>query len=38
VTFFDGLSLKKDVNIPSKSNKQKSFEKKIVFCWRLEGQ
>jgi hypothetical protein len=26
-------SLKNDVNVPSKSNKQK----KIVFCWRLGG-
>ncbi len=25
--------LENDVNVPSKSNKQKNF-----FCWRLEGQ
>ncbi len=31
MTFYDFLSLKKDVNVPSKSNKQKSFEKKIIF-------
>ncbi len=30
---YDFLSLKNDVNVVSKSNKQK-----IVFCWRLEGQ
>jgi hypothetical protein len=30
----DFLSLKNDVNVPSKSHKQKNF---IVFCWRLEG-
>jgi hypothetical protein len=33
---FDFLSLKNDVNVPSKSNKQNFF--KLVFCWRLEGQ
>ncbi len=38
VTPFDFLSLKNDVNVPSKSNKQKKFLKKIVFCWHLEGQ
>jgi hypothetical protein len=27
--------LKNDLNVPSKSNKQKSVEK--IFCWRLEG-
>ncbi len=32
------LSFKNDVNIPSKSNKQKNFFFKLVFCWRLEGQ
>ncbi len=31
VTLFDFLSLKKDVNVPSKSNKQKKFNKKLVF-------
>jgi hypothetical protein len=32
------ISLKNDVNVPSKSNKQKKFFFKLVFCWRLEGQ
>ncbi len=36
VTLFDFLSLKNDVNIPSKSNKQKIFVKKLVFCWNLK--
>ncbi len=27
-----------DVNVPSKSNKQKNFFKQLAFCWRLEGQ
>ncbi len=35
---YDFLSMKNDVNVRSKSNKQKNLEKKIVFCWRLEGQ
>jgi hypothetical protein len=34
---FDFLSLKNDVNVPSKSNKEKKFDKKLLFCWRLEG-
>jgi hypothetical protein len=34
-SFFLLLSLKNDVNVPSKSNKH---FKKICFCWRLEGQ
>ncbi len=34
---FDFLSSKNDVNLISKSNKQKNFFK-LVFCWRLEGQ
>ncbi len=34
----DFLSLKNDVNVPSKSIKQKNFVKKLVFCWHLEGQ
>jgi hypothetical protein len=34
----DFLSLKNDVNVPSKSNKQKNFFFKLVFCWHLEGQ
>jgi hypothetical protein len=44
VSFFDFLSLKKDVNeklnIPSKSTvkSRKSFSLKLVFCWRVEGQ
>ncbi len=33
---FDFLSLKNDVNVPSKSNMQKNFLTKI--CWRLESQ
>ncbi len=32
------LSLNNDVNVQSKSNKQKNSFKKLVFCWRLEGQ
>jgi len=38
VTIFDFLSLKNDVNGPSKSNKQKKLCNKLVFCWHLEGQ
>jgi hypothetical protein len=38
VTSFDFLSLKNDVKVPSKSNKEKNFIKKLVFGWRLEGQ
>ncbi len=38
VTLFDFLSLKNDVNVPSKSNKKKKLCKKLVFCWHLEGQ
>jgi hypothetical protein len=36
---FDFLSLKNDVNVPSKSRQcaEKHF-KKIVFCQHLEGQ
>jgi hypothetical protein len=30
--------LKNYVNVPSKTNKQKTFIKKIVFCWLLESQ
>jgi hypothetical protein len=37
VTFLDFLSLKNDVNVPSKSNKQNNFFF-VVFCWRSEGQ
>jgi hypothetical protein len=40
VTLFDFLSLKNDVNVPSKSNKQKKLFTKISF-WLvhyLEGQ
>jgi hypothetical protein len=37
-TLFDFLSLKNDVNVASKSNKQKIFCKKLVFSWHLEGQ
>jgi hypothetical protein len=38
VTLFTFFSLKNDVNLPSKSNKQKKCFKKLVFCWHLEGQ
>jgi hypothetical protein len=38
VTLFDFLSLKNDVNVPSKSNKQKKLCSKISFCWHLEDQ
>jgi hypothetical protein len=33
-------SMKYNVNVPSKINKQKNFFKNItvVFCWRLEGR
>ncbi len=31
---YDNLSLKNDVNVPLKSNKQKNL---LFFCWRLEG-
>jgi hypothetical protein len=31
------LCLKHDVNVLNKSNKQK-IERKLVFCWPLEGQ
>ncbi len=34
----DFLSLKNDVNVPSKKYKQKNIPKKFVFCWPLEGQ
>jgi hypothetical protein len=38
VTIFDILSLKNDVKVPSKSNKQKICDKELVFCCYLEGQ
>jgi hypothetical protein len=38
MTLFDFLSLKNDVNVASKSNKQKNCVKKLVFCWHPEGQ
>jgi hypothetical protein len=38
VTLFDFIFLKNNVNLPSKSNKQKNFVKKLVFCWHREGQ
>jgi hypothetical protein len=31
------LSLKKEVNVPSKSNPQKNIGGKIIFCLHLEG-
>jgi hypothetical protein len=34
----DFLSLKNDVDVPSKSIKQNNFFFKFVFGWRLEGQ
>jgi hypothetical protein len=34
---YDFLSLKNDVNIPSKNNNQKNFEKKIIFRFCLKG-
>ena len=37
VTLIDLFSLKNDVNVPSKSNKQKNLLK-LGFCWHLEGQ
>ncbi len=39
VTFLRLLSLKNDVNIPSKWNKHKKFKKKkeLIFCWHLKG-
>jgi hypothetical protein len=30
------LSLKNDVNVPSKSNKLKKLEEKIIYFWHLE--
>jgi hypothetical protein len=38
VTLFDFLSLKNDVNVALKSNKQKNCVKKLIFFWHLEGQ
>jgi len=38
VTLFVFLSLKNDVNVSSKSNKQKKLFLKIGFLWHLEGQ
>jgi hypothetical protein len=35
---FDFLKLKNYVNVPSKTNQQQKFFKKLVFCWHLEGQ
>jgi len=37
VTLFDFLSLKNDINVASKSNKQKNCVEKFVFYWHLEG-
>ncbi len=36
VTSFLLFIFENDVNVPSKSNKQKSFLKKLVFCWHLK--
>jgi hypothetical protein len=38
VTFFNFLSLKNDVNVPPKSNKQKILVLKFISCWHLEDQ
>jgi hypothetical protein len=38
VTSLDFLSLKNDVNVPSKSNSRKNCVKKLVFCLHLEVQ
>jgi hypothetical protein len=37
--FMTFLSLKNHANggVPSKRNKHKNLEKKIIFCWHLEG-
>jgi hypothetical protein len=32
VTIFDFLSVKNDVNVPSKSKSRKNFRRKLVFC------
>jgi hypothetical protein len=37
VTLFEFLSLKNDVNVASKSHKQKKCVKKLGFGWHLEG-
>ncbi len=38
VTTFGLFIFENCANVPSKSNKQKNFFFKLVFCWRLEGQ
>jgi hypothetical protein len=38
LTSFGLFIFEKDVNVTSKSKKQKNFIKKLVFCWPLEGQ
>ncbi len=38
VTLLDFLSLKNDVNVPSNIISSKIKNKKVVFCWHLEGQ
>ncbi len=38
IVLFYFLSFKNDVNVTSKSNKQRNFFWKLVFCWPLEGQ
>jgi hypothetical protein len=37
VTLFDFLSLKNDVDVATKNNKQKNCVEKFVFYWHLEG-
>ncbi len=36
MTFYEFLSLKNDVNVPSKSNKQNKFENKLFFVGVLK--
>ncbi len=38
MTLLGFLSLKNEVNVPSKSNKQKKIVLKISLCWHVEGQ
>jgi hypothetical protein len=38
VTSFGLFVFKNYVNVPSKSNKQRNFFLKLVFCWLLEVQ
>jgi hypothetical protein len=38
VTLFDFLSLKNNITVPSKSNKEKNCVKKLALCWHLGDQ